>query len=531
MPFQLWSSLFNNSRAMLKSIRLLIALAMCSLAFPCSIRSQTTAPPSAASVLTVNSQLVTLDVVVTGADGKPVRGLKREDFFVAQDGVEQKIRDFETPAERPVAANVPALDKYGRQDWGRGVPLTIFVLDELNTPFDEKAFSADNLRRYLLAQPALLRSPAMLATVNYTGLNTLAGYTRDRDALLHSLEKRPPALPAATTGLELAAQTFAMLRQIAMAAEGMHTHINLVWLGRGFPAMDPNDFSDPDTAVLKKAIEDTANLLLASRITLYQVNPITVDDRMATANLDVAMSSGMGLTSAVASTASVDMLDKVFGFDAFVVATGGEMFYGRNDLDRFIADSDTRGRDFYTLTYVPPQGFAGTAFHAIRVVPKNPALHVTARNGFYPQDPQPVEPNLKDLGFDLKLAATGAMQYGAVGVRILSTTRHDGKLAVKFSVEDRSLSWAPRTDGSEATKVTVLLVSLDKSNQIETSAATTLHVAAKNAQDTVSGHLDTEQDVKLDGKSRSVRLIVRDESGKIGTADVDAQALAARTTR
>jgi len=338
-------------------------------------------------------------------------------------------------------------------------------------------------------------------------------------------------LPAATTGLELAAQTFAMLRQIAMSAEGMHTHINLVWLGRGFPAMDPNDFSDPDAAVLKKAIEDTANLLLTARITLYQVNPITVDDRMATANLDVAMSSGMGLTSAVASTASLDMLDQVFGFGAFVAATGGEMFYGRNDLDRFIADSDVRGRDFYTLTYVPPEGFGGTAFHSIRVVPKNPALHITARNGFYPEEAQPAEPNLKDLGFDLELAATGAMQYGAVGVRILSTTKQPGKLAIKFSVEDRSLSWTPRTDGSEAAKVTVLLVSLDKGNEIETSSASTLHIAAKNAQDTVTGHLDTEQDVKLDGKSRSVRLIVRDESGKIGTADVDEQTLAGLATR
>jgi len=486
---------------------------------------------NAVTTLSVTSRLVVLDVVVTDADGKPVTGLNRDDFLVVQDGVEQKIRDFESPADRPVAANVPTLDKYGRQDWGRGVPLTIFLLDELNTPFDEKAYSVENLRRYLLAQPEMLKSPAMLATVNYTGLNTLAGYTRDRNALLHALDKRPPALPAATTGLELAAQTFAMLRQIAMSAEGMHTHINLVWLGRGFPAMDPNDFSDPDAAVLKKAIEDTANLLLTARITLYQVNPITVDDRMATANLDVAMSSGMGLTSAVASTASLDMLDQVFGFGAFVAATGGEMFYGRNDLDRFIADSDVRGRDFYTLTYVPPEGFGGTAFHSIRVVPKNPALHITARNGFYPEEAQPAEPNLKDLGFDLKLAATGAMQYGAVGVRILSTTKQPGKLAIKFSVEDRSLSWTPRTDGSEAAKVTVLLVSLDKGNEIETSSASTLHIAAKNAQDTVTGHLDTEQDVKLDGKSRSVRLIVRDESGKIGTADVDEQTLAGLATR
>jgi len=480
---------------------------------------------NATATLSVSSRLVALDVVVTDAAGRPVMGLNRDDFLVTQDGVAQKIRDVETPGERPAPAATPVLDKYGRPDWGRDVPLTIFVLDELNTPFDEKSFSADNLRSYLLAQPAQMRSPAMLAMVNYTGLKTLASYTRDRDELLHALQKRPQALPAATTGLDLAAQTFAILRQIAMAAEGMHTHINLVWMGRGFPALDPTDFSDPDAVVLKKAIENTTDLMLAARIMLYQVNPITVDDRMATANLDAAMSSGMGLSSAVASTASVDMLDKEFGFDAFVTATGGEMFYGRNDLDKFIGDSDARGRDFYTLTYVPPQGFGGTAFHSIRVVAKNPALHVTTRTGFYPEQSQPAEPNLKDLGFDMKLAATGAMQYGSVGVRIVSTARQNGKLAVKFTVEDRSLSWTPRTDGSEAAKITVLLVSLNKGNEIESSKAETLHIAVKNAQAVVSGHLDAEEEVKLDAKSRSVRLIVRDESGKIGTADFDAQTL------
>jgi VWFA-related protein len=480
---------------------------------------------AAAPMLSVKARLVVLDVVVTDARGELVTGLKSGDFTILEDGIAQPIHNFTAPADRPRPAASPSVDRYGRQDWGDNVPLTIFVLDELNTPFDEKSFSAANLRRYLLAQPAQLSTPSMLVTVNYTGLNTLAGYTLDRDELLHALGKRPPALPSPVATLELAAQTLAMLRQIALAAQGRHTHSNLVWLGRGFPTLDPADFSDPDAAVLKKAIQDTVDLLVAARITLYQVNPITVDDRMAGSNLDVAIGTGSGLTSAAQATAAGDMLDRQFGFNSFVAETGGEQYYGRNDLDRFIADSTRRGDGYYTLTYVPPQDFKGTAFHSILVVTRDAALHASTRTGFYSLEPPPLAPNLKDLGFDLKLAATGAMQYPSVGVSVAGVSRQGNSLSVKFNVEDRSLSWSPRPDGSEGAQLTVLLVSLDAHRDIDTSTAETLHVGIRSAADVAHGQLQASLSMKLNSKSRKVRLLVRDASGRIGSTDIDATGL------
>ena len=240
-----------------------------------------------------------------------------------------------------------------------------------------------------------------------------------------------------------------------------------------------------------------------------------------------AHDGGRGLGSAVANTAGIDMLDQQFGFNSFVAGTGGELFYGRNDLDRCIADSTARGTDFYTLTYVPPSSFDDNSFHSLRIVMRDPALHVTTRRGFYSTPELPTDPNVKDLGFDLKLAATGQMTFASIGTRIagVSAAGH-GSVSLNISIDDSGLQWTPRADGGDTAKITVLLVSLDKNREIQTSTAYTMDLAVKSPTEVATGRVEFIKQLALNSKSQFVRLIVRDASGRIGTADADAAALA-----
>jgi VWFA-related protein len=499
-----------------------------------SMHAQTELPAADPNhtVLTVTSRLVVLDVVVTDPQGRLVPGLKKDDFVILQDGNPQRAHSFDSWNDRPPAVAAPAIDRFGHQDWGADTPLTIFVLDEMNTPFDEKSFAVENLRSYLRRQPPVLTSPSMLVTVNYTGLNTLSAYTRDRDALLHAIDRRPPALPAHSSGLELVSASFAMLRQIAVASEGLHTHKSVIWLGRGFPAIDPMDFDDASNVILKKAIEDTVNLLIAARVTLYQVDPITTDARTDTTDINVALAAGSGINSHMASTGTMDLLDQNFSINRFVIATGGQLYYGRNDLDNFIADSEHRTSEFYTLSYVPPSAVDEDVYHTISVQMKNPTLHAETRQGFYSSHGPPAEPSLRDLGFDMKLASTSAMTYSSVAASIsgVAASRTPGKIAVNFSVEDSTLQWTPRQTGDESAKLTILLVSLDKDHNIQSSNASTLDIAVKEPSDVADGRLKTEKDIAVNAKTCSVRLIVRDSSGRIGTADISHQAISAVPT-
>jgi VWFA-related protein len=467
-----------------------------------------------------------LDVVVTDAKGKPIPNLTRDDFTIDQDGKVQNIHDFEGWTGRPTPSTAPAFDRYGRPTWGDGVSRTVFVLDELNTPFDQKAYAAEELKNFLSRQPELLASPATLVTVSYTGLKTLAPYTRNRDSLLHALAHRPPALPAAINNLELAASSFAMLRQIAMASMGLKTHINLVWLGTGFPTLDPNDFNDPDEAILKKAVEDTINLLIDARVTVDLIDPTPIGDRLAVPNMNIISDFG-GSFSAQQFTIGSDPLESQFSFNTFVNATGGGNYYGRNDLNAAIADTQLRGVDFYTLAYRPPAMPDDGAYHAIRVAMHDPTMVVQTRQGFYATQGLPSMPTLKDLGFDLKLAATGQMTFSSIGTRITSVSAAGhNSISLNISIDDSGLQWTPRDGGGDTARVTVLLVSLDKNREIQTSTAYNLDLAVKNPGEVAAGHVEFTKQLALNSKSQFVRLIIRDASGRIGTADIDAVTLA-----
>jgi VWFA-related protein len=87
---------------------------------------------------------VRVDVVVTDAQGEPVKDLQAANFRVAEDGKPQSIRQFEYHSDEMVEAalptrptlpphtfmNLPVAPEHG--------PLTVIVYDKLNTPlFDQ----------------------------------------------------------------------------------------------------------------------------------------------------------------------------------------------------------------------------------------------------------------------------------------------------------------------------------------------------------------------------------------------------------
>ncbi len=100
-----------------------------------------------ASTIRVTTRIVVLDVVVTDKKGNVVtRSLGKDDFTVLEDGVPQTLRSFETPAEHVIPAGAgPAgaavvnsaadLKKIG------DAPVTVLVLDELNSTFEEMSYA------------------------------------------------------------------------------------------------------------------------------------------------------------------------------------------------------------------------------------------------------------------------------------------------------------------------------------------------------------------------------------------------------
>ena len=72
-------------------------------------------PPSSQSEITVQSNLVNIDAVVTDKDGNIVTGLKRENFKVTDNGVEQQVTNF-SPSDSPIT--IVMLLEYSAQAYG-----------------------------------------------------------------------------------------------------------------------------------------------------------------------------------------------------------------------------------------------------------------------------------------------------------------------------------------------------------------------------------------------------------------------------
>ena len=106
--------------------------------------------------ITVRSQLVQVDVVVHDANGRGVHGLKPSDFQLAEDKKTQTLRNFEEHvAVDPAHARPPAVVKLGPgifTDYSavpEDAPLTVILVDRLNTPVSAQAYVLQQLRKFI----------------------------------------------------------------------------------------------------------------------------------------------------------------------------------------------------------------------------------------------------------------------------------------------------------------------------------------------------------------------------------------------
>ena len=118
-----------------------------------------------------------------------VNGLTKDDFTITEERKPQKIFSFEAPDAHVADFNAADDNPAGK------APLTILVLDLLNSRFEDFAYIRYSMRKYLTAQPSRLSSPAELMVLGNESLEMVQGYTRNKEDLLYALDHVPAALP------------------------------------------------------------------------------------------------------------------------------------------------------------------------------------------------------------------------------------------------------------------------------------------------------------------------------------------------
>ena len=224
---------------------------------------------SSSGVLTLksNSQLVFMDVTVLDRKGHPVvKGLTRDDFSITEDKKPETIFSFEPP-EAHLASSIGDSDK---------LPETIFVLDRLNSEFEDFAFINYSIKKYLLSLPKQLDSPSELMVLGNETLELVQSYTRSREDLLYAVEHLRGAIPYKMNPSFLGerfVQSMDALQQIALQSKGMSGRKNIIWIGHGGPNINTTGLTGNSVDKINQYIHDTTNLLVDARTSLFVLYP------------------------------------------------------------------------------------------------------------------------------------------------------------------------------------------------------------------------------------------------------------------
>jgi VWFA-related protein len=489
------------------------------------------APQDHRSSITVTARIVVLDVVVTDKKGNLVhRDLGRDDFKILEDGVEQRIRSFEPPDQHrmpPAAGGAPIVNSAADLKKIGDAPVTILVLDELNSKFEDMSYSRQMMIKYLLSQPPVLKQPTALMIAMNTTFQQVHDYTQNRDELVEVVKKHMPEYPwrmeqsgsKGAGAVERMAQVLAALQQIAQASQGTPGRKNLIWVGNGFPSPNLVGLPVDEADLIEAAWRRCTDRMLAARITMYTINP-TADSSSV-----VEADDPDDLNQSVSDAGPDPFGQGTLSFASFAPATGGVAFTGRNDLNNLIGEGIDKGQEYYTMSYSPTNKTEVAAkFRAIKIVMKDPNLRATTRNGYFPETPADLNPVLdktmsakqvaKNLELDLSAALTTTLSYNGLTV----TAEKTGKNDYMLHVAEKGIAWsAPDANGAQHTEATIAAAWYDSRGKLLGHTAREQTFPRGPANDGATFHLQ----VPLPGGQSRLRFVVRDAmNGDMGTADV-----------
>ena len=327
---------------------------------PAAPQANKTVPGGKATIRSTVS-LVEIDVQVTNRDGKPVKGLKQEQFSVTEDGKPQKISTFEYN-------DIEQIETAGKTD---EAPITV-PLGTVSSPeeikavvrdhrmivmfFDLTSLQAEDLLRSTRAAQKYLQeqmTPADLMAVVAFGntLKVVANFTNDRELLKQSVEALIPGHEAA----------LAQLADAATAANG-ETLVSED-TGAAFTA-DDTEFNIFNTDRKLAAVEALCEVLegIPGKKSIIQfTSGITQTGEENRSELIAATNSANRSNVSIYSVDSHGLVTATPGGDASVGASGGNaMFTGatvisqsqsRQDSRETLATlaGDTGGRSFFDV--------------------------------------------------------------------------------------------------------------------------------------------------------------------------------------
>jgi VWFA-related protein len=485
--------------------------------------SQLTTDSDGVYTISRTARLVVLDLVVTDAKGKIVKGLNRGDFHVEEAGKPQAILNFEEGGSHTPDPTLTINSTADLDHFAPNAPVNIILLDEFNTRLEDMSFVRYSLKRYLGTQPSKLDMPTMLIAVDLQHFAVLRDYTQNKDEILSALDHHFGEFPwQAKQGAWLSeryAMAFGTLRSVTEAVIGHPGHKNMIWIGRGFPPLNFANMPGDIESHINSSVQDCVNALRDARVTLYTIDPAGIlTDRGAYGDVDPDADSN--------NATLPDPFGGNYQFARLATATGGRALFGRNDVDVEIGTAIRDGSSFYTLSYRPsdttPQR---QRFRGIRVSVDLPGLTVIAPQGYYllgQQEEVNAQKPSPRLSSDLLSAESSAMVYDGLPISLRRSPSDPDSFMVHVDASGLTWTYATDTEPRQA-EIVLLVATFDRKGKELNRDARVMKIKAPLTEPPI-GRLERSLDINYklnrDPKVFRARFVIRAaNSGRIGTAE------------
>ncbi|MFY9527399.1 MAG: VWA domain-containing protein [Candidatus Acidiferrales bacterium] len=554
-------------------IAVLLAILLIS-PLPAETQQQSTAPPVSgppppppssqadqSPAIRSSTDLVRIDVEVTDRSGKPVKGLRPDQFSVTDNGKAQQIsifsysdierietasEDISKPVVVPLDSPTPApSDAVSDQVRDRRMLVLFFDLTSMQT--DDLLRARDAALKFIQKQ---MSKADLVGVVTYgVRLSVWADFTNDRATLEKAVRRLTPGASS-----QLADNLYA-------PAQNGESDVQ-EYTGAAYTA-DETEFNVFNTDQKLAAVQGLANVLgaIPGRKAIIQfTSGITQTGEENRTQLRAATDAANRADVSIYSIDSRGLFTTLPGGDASTdAATGNSMFTGasvyhqteqRQDSRDTLATlaSDTGGRSFFDLGdlseafpkiqqdntgyyllgyYLGPNVKHDGSWRAVRVKVNAPGVHVRYRNGYYaPRDFQHLEKESRDQQLADAMHSENPVVELPIAVETSMFRLSDQQIYVPIAAKlsSSALDWAQKHGRREAAFDFAAEVRAYPSGQSVASLRDTIRVQLdqQRFEQVNRSNLLYQGGVVLEpGKYRLKFLARENETGRIGTFEED----------
>lgn len=490
---------------------------------------------------------VSVDVVVTDSNDKPITDLTKDDFEIIERGKPQTITDFQfvsvpLPARSggPVTPLGPPADVVTNAAPSKDSRLFVLVVDDLHILESDLIDTKKVMTEFIRAL-----APDDEVAIVFVGRSNLSqNFTRDRGLLLRTVERTREALGFALDALgktnasnvvygdtrvilQYARSADYTLRNVAMAMAGStqsRRAILYVTAGSLSPTVvNPSSRYPSDHDYIQEAYEAARR----AGVPIYTIDP------RGQALPNDAVRGGIGAISMQATSENsapgnssytmiaANIRQQQSRLAEIAIATGGRHFTNQSDLTRAVREMVAENGSYYVLGYYPSPFEADGRFHAFDIKVKRPGVRVRARQGYVASGSAPITSDLKPM---LDGAMATGVNVSALQMRATVAPLLPGAKGMMTAVTVE-LTYPARPDGSRQLddELRLSVMALDPDAKAKATAERALRfqgTASESGPTTIVIH----EAIELPSQQLILRIGVAAKAlGKAGTVQVSVE--------